>query len=120
MSVRIALIAIAAWAMAVPATAGPASHTAGEPPLAGEFQVGQTGIHCVKEPCPRRGIIQLGSRSRLPVWRRPTLPEVQAEPAIRGQLRRAWDEDGCLRVRGTFDGQKLVVEELVGQCLARP
>lgn len=113
---RFLLVATAALATACTAATGPATPAVAEPPLAGVFQVGRTGILCVKEPCPWRGIIHREAATRWPLWRKDELPALEADAETRRRLQRAWDEYGCLLARGTFDGTKLTVERIVGNC----
>lgn len=113
---RLLLVPAAALAVACAASTEPAPTATTEPPLAGTFQVGRTGIHCVKEPCPWRGIIHREAARRWPLWRQDNLPALVADDETRRRLERAWDDYGCLVVRGTFDGRTLTVEQIVSEC----
>lgn len=111
---RFALLGAAALAAAC--SDGSERQAAPEPPLAGTFQVGRLEAACVEEPCPQRGIFQLGSISGLPVRRTESLPPLVTDAETRRRLQKAWDDYDCLLARGTFDGKSLTVQQIEGEC----
>jgi hypothetical protein len=85
----------------------------------GEFRVGPTGILCVKEPCPRRGITEIGGDGHpkgRPLWSGGDLPEIIGRPEDRKRIATSWQEHGCLIVRGRLEQGKFEVAEIVATC----
>ena len=101
--------------------ASPAS-TAEPIPLEGRLGVGKTGINCVKEPCPWRGIVDLDNPSRNPLrphWHGKQLPATYGQPADVARLQRAWDDGECLEIEGKFgdDGAPWIeISKIIGPC----
>lgn len=88
-------------------------------PTVGRLAVGKTGIHCMKQPCPWRGIVDLADNTRKPLrplWSNSDLPRLVASADDSKRLREAWSEHGCLAVFGAFDGQTLRVDKILGNC----
>jgi len=88
-------------------------------PAAERLSIGRTGILCVKEPCPRRGITRVAeppkSGMRLPIWSGSVLPPIVGDPDLAARIRADWEADRCIVVEGSFDGQ-LTVHRIVGPC----
>ena len=84
----------------------------------GRFAVGNTGILCVRAPCPWRGSRLLDAEDQPgPVhWAQPDLPALLARPEERARLTDAWDDHECLVVEGAFDQQTLAVVSILGTC----
>lgn len=91
-----------------------------QPPPADElFRIGRTGIHCVRMPCPWRGIVRAGDDSRpagRPFWTGKDLPALKATPEDEKRIRAAWQDSGCLVVKGRFEKDELAVHRIVGDC----
>ena len=88
-------------------------------PIEGVFHIGRTGIHCLRMPCPWRGIMKIredGLADGKPVWAGDELPIVEASPADRQRIRTSWQDSGCLLVQARFEERKLVVRHVVGDC----
>lgn len=77
-----------------------------KPPLpSGRFRVGGTNIMCVKEPCPRIGIMKLDpadGRPGWPIYSGRTPPRIEGDAAARAEVERRWTTGGCLIVEGAF------------------
>lgn len=85
----------------------------------GLFRVGDTGIDCYKEPCPRRGIIPIDTeqpRRWRPIWSGETPPPMRGSSADRRRIVSAWADDQCLLVQGTFMHGTLDVQKINGSC----
>lgn len=80
--------------------------------------VGATGIRCVKEPCPWRGITPVGKGEETgePAWSGETLPPLDASTADARELQAAWNDQGCVVVEGDFNGETLTVARIVRDC----
>lgn len=91
-----------------------------EPPAySGLFRVGDTGINCYKEPCPRRGIVPIDTeqpRQWRPIWSGDTPPPMRGSKAHRQRIATAWSDHKCLLVRGTFMDGTLDVQTIDGSC----
>ena len=88
-------------------------------PIEGIFRVGRTGIYCMRKPCPWRGITKVredGLAEGKPVWAGDELPILESSPVDRDRIRSSWQDSGCLLVRGRFEGQRLVVRHVAGDC----
>lgn len=115
----LASAAIAVTLAAMPA-AGWAAQTA-EPVL---LRVGDTGVRCLKEPCPWRGVVPMDSEE--PAYAGDAPPVIAADAGsmaqIRSEIWRAWANGGCLVVSGRFDRAGtsglpvLSVARIVGPC----
>jgi hypothetical protein len=119
-------MAVALAAMAPIAGAG-----AQEEGPAGLFRVGDTGVRCLKQPCPWRGVVPVEDEGAAPGTAPPAYagdapPVIAARPALLDQARReiwgAWASGGCLLVHGHFDRRgaaavpMLSVDRIVGRC----
>lgn len=85
----------------------------------GRLAIGRTSVNCVKAPCPWRGIVNLGNSSRNsldPLWTGNDLPVLNASDGDAHRIRAAWEKLECLVVDGTFDGQTLMVNRILGGC----
>lgn len=88
--------------------------------------IGATGIACVKDPCPRRGVVRLdqpGRDSLRPYWAGTRLPDLQAKAADAARLSSAWNAMACLEIVGaiarpaTPDAAPVLrVDRIVGPC----
>ena len=81
--------------------------------------IGNTGIGCLKAPCPWRGIVEIDNPERdplRPLWSGEELPPMQAAAADIALLQRVWAAHGCLVIRGRFDGKTLHVGQMMGPC----
>ncbi len=96
-------------------------------PIEGRLAIGATGVHCMTEPCPWLGVVELDNEQRDPVrplWSGKDLPKLRASPADEARIRAAWDNRECLEVEGAFytdapdiDGAPFVqVHRIVGAC----
>jgi len=88
-------------------------------PIEGAFRVGPTGIYCVREPCPRRGIMEIGEDDRAkgrPLWSGSDLPEIVGRPEDRKHIAASWEKDCCLIVRGRLEEGQFTVAEIVASC----
>lgn len=91
-------------------------------PLEGRLGVGNTGINCVKEPCPWRGIVDLDNTSRDPLrphWHGKHLPATYGQPEDVARLKKAWDDGECLEIEGKFghDGAPWIeIGKIIGPC----
>lgn len=93
--------------------------SADAPPAPSLFRVGETGILCYMEPCPRRGIIPLGAEDAVPqrpIWSGDRPPELRAGEAEQRRIASTWEENGCLIVEGTFVEGVLAVRRIHGPC----
>lgn len=88
----------------------------------GALRVGPSGIHCVKEPCPRRSIERvdasgkrLGPRALFNGVEGPAI--VGAEPD-RTLVESAWRDYRCLMVEGRLEAGALHVKRILGDCRA--
>jgi hypothetical protein len=83
------------------------------------LQVGSTGIMCVTEPCPWRGITEppdMRPDPLRPLWSGDALPPVTGSEDDRACVSEAWDEYQCIEIEGSFDGETLHVAEVIGAC----
>lgn len=89
------------------------------PPIDGMFRIGGTGIFCVREPCPWRGIMQVGEDGNpegRPLWSGKAPPVVRADAETQERIDASWRDDGCLLVVGRFEQGELAVHKIVGDC----
>lgn len=89
------------------------------PPVEGVMRVGATGIMCVREPCPRRGLIRVDDEGKAewrPFWSGDKPPEIRADADTQRRIAEAWDEFGCLMVQGRFEKGELTVDRIIGDC----
>jgi len=92
-------------------------------PAEGEtfWGLGNTGILCDADPCPRHGVFPIfrdGTRGRpLSSFDKPEPPLLRADDVIRSRIETAFDEDRCVVAEGHYDGEILVVRRLLGDCL---
>lgn len=96
---------------------------------AGLLHVGETGIRCLRLPCPGRGLFAPGARGQAEResllyadrdGRSPPPPMIGAA-ADRAAIARAWDERRCLALRGRLipgedDRPVLRVDRILGEC----
>ena len=86
------------------------------------LRLGDTGIRCVRAPCPSRGLVPAQADGTAhpdaaPVWAGDQLPSVLGEPGARARVERAWADGRCLLIEGQINrGQQLVVDKVLGQC----
>jgi len=119
----------AAAVLAVTAPCGGAG--AQEEAVAGLFRVGDTGIRCLKQPCPWRGVVPVedegaAAGSSSPAYAGDAPPVIVAAPALLDPARRriwgAWASGGCLLVQGRFGRRGtaavpvLSVDRIIGPC----
>ena len=87
--------------------------------IEGIFRIGRTGVYCIRKPCPWLGIMKI-REDGLPdgklVWTGDELPIIEASPADRKRIRSSWQDSGCLLAQGRFEGQRLVVRHVTGDC----
>lgn len=100
---------------------GTAADARSEPepaPQSNLYRVGATGIHCYREPCPRKGIVPVENRSRLhPLWSGTTPPALRGADHDRRRIVEAWEKDECVIVRGLLlPDAVLEVEQVIGPC----
>lgn len=90
--------------------------------VAGPFQVGSTGILCVKAPCPWVGIMPLSGDTkdprRWPLFSGERPPELVGADAERTRVEGAWSIEGCLIVDGVFhrSAARLEISRVVRDC----
>lgn len=106
---------------------------AGAPAMAGEtasesvrMHIGATGISCVTEPCPWRGVVlpQDEARDSLrPWWSGSAVPKLIGEEEDVVRIEQAWDAMHCLAIEGAVieparaDAPPVVrVDRVVGDC----
>lgn len=88
----------------------------------GRIRVGGTGIMCVREPCPRIGVMAVaghksGQRLTRPLYGGGSPPKMTGREADKAAVRAAWLSDGCLVVEGRFSApDRLDVRRVVGPC----
>lgn len=112
---RLEIATLAALLLATPALAA-------ERAVEGRLRVGGTGVMCVREPCPRIGVMAVagerdGQRLRRPLFAGGEPPKLTGSEADKAAVRAAWLADGCLVLEGRFappDG--LVIRRVVGPC----
>jgi hypothetical protein len=83
------------------------------------LRIGPTGIHCVRAPCPWRGIIRLGADGRpegRPLWAGDELPAIIGADADRRRIATVWRDGGCILVRGRLEQTGLLVRSISGDC----
>lgn len=84
------------------------------------YMVGGTGIYCVREPCPWRGVVPAGPDGRprgdVMLWAGDTPPILAAEPGARNRILAAWEDLDCLLIEGRFADKMLEVSRIVGPC----
>lgn len=121
------MAAVAVLAATLP-LAGAAAQ--GETPP-GLFRVGDTGVRCLKQPCPWRGVVPVDDESVAagtvpPAYAGDAPPAIAAQGALlqqaRSEIWRAWASGGCLLVHGRFDRRGaaavpvLSVDRIIGPC----
>lgn len=103
-----------------------ADSAAGAP---GRLHIGDTGIRCVRMPCPSRGVYQPGEnghavRGQL-LYADPDgvkgLPPMMGDEKLLIAIREAWDDHRCLAVDGRLIGGEddrpvLRVDRIAGAC----
>ncbi|MGO4129059.1 hypothetical protein AB4Z01_32010 [Inquilinus sp. YAF38] len=117
----------AAILVAAPPLAGAAAQET--PP--GLFRVGDTGVRCLKQPCPWRGVVPVDDESVAagtvpPAYAGDAPPAIAARAELLDQVRheiwRAWAAGGCLLVHGRFERRGaaampvLSVDRVIGPC----
>lgn len=93
-------------------------------PITGRMAVGSTGIYCVTQPCPWRGIVELENSLRdplRPLWNGDTLPVLRASAEDAARIEAAWAEGQCLEIEGAFyadigGAPVLRVYHILGEC----
>lgn len=94
------------------------------------LRVGDTGIRCLRAPCPWRGVVPVDAEGVAgpadPAYAGDAPPVIAAAPEVMDQVRaeiwRAWAAGGCLMVLGRFERRGaaampiLSVERIVGPC----
>jgi len=88
-------------------------------PVDGTFRIGSTGIHCVREPCPWRGITRIGEdghREGWPLWSGSESPVVKADDDTQRRIDASWRDHGCLIVQGRFEKGELAVHRVISEC----
>jgi hypothetical protein len=83
------------------------------------LRVGSTGILCYMEPCPWRGIVDVGrphAGLNRPLWWGNELPPMEGPAADKDRIVEAWDAYECVLVEGDFDGRVLRVNRLLESC----
>lgn len=96
-------------------------------PIEGRLAIGATGVLCVTEPCPWRGVVELDNKQRgslRPLWTGSHLPTLRASPADEARIRAGWDNGECLEIEGAFyeDAADLkappvvLVRRIIGAC----
>jgi hypothetical protein len=88
-------------------------------PIEGLIRIGRTGIHCLRTPCPWRGIMKIredGLADGKPVWAGDELPILEASPADRERIRSSWQDSGCLLVEGRLEQRRFAVRHITGGC----
>ena len=113
-------ICILAWLLAGPALAWESI------PSTGRLAVGSTGITCVTEPCPWRGVVELDNERRDPLrpfWSGERLPRLDASAEDAARIKAAWDAMECLEIEGMIasapgeDAAPFIrVDRIVGAC----
>lgn len=96
---------------------------------AGLLHVGETGIRCLRLPCPGRGLYVPGARGQAERQNllyadrdgRSPPPPMIGDPDARAAIAKAWDERRCLAVMGRLipgedDRPVLRVDRIVGAC----
>lgn len=87
----------------------------------GRVQIGGTGINCVREPCPRIGIMAANNPGKphfvRPMFAGPNPPPMKGSEADIAQVRAAWRVDSCLFVEGRFSRPPLLeIHTIAGSC----
>ena len=123
-------LASTAMAVVLAATA-PLAGAAAQETLPGLFRVGDTGVRCLKQPCPWRGVVPVDDESVAagavpPAYAGDAPPVIAARAELFDQVRReiwrAWAAGGCLLVHGRFDRRGaaampvLAVDRVIGPC----
>ncbi|WP_152613493.1 hypothetical protein [Inquilinus limosus] len=119
-------------AVAVLAATLPFAGAAGrEEAPSGLFRVGDTGVRCLKQPCPWRGVVPVDDESVAagtvpPAYAGDAPPVIAARPELleqaRNEIWRAWASGGCLLVHGRFERRgaaavpMLSVDRIIGPC----
>ncbi|WP_342237388.1 hypothetical protein [Inquilinus sp. OTU3971] len=118
-------------AAAVLALTAPFAGAAAPEAPSGLFRVGDTGVRCLKQPCPWRGVVPVDDESvaagTVPPAYAGDAPPVIATRAelldqVRREIWRAWAAGGCLLVRGRFERRGaaavpvLSVDRVIGPC----
>ena len=97
------------------------------------IHVGNTGIHCVRLPCPSRGVFVPGERSHTAHDRmlyadmdgETPPPPMVGDEALLAAITTAWEERACLAIDGRLitgedDRPVLRVARVIGPCGDRP
>ncbi|MFE0752984.1 hypothetical protein ACFW16_03440 [Inquilinus sp. NPDC058860] len=123
-------LASTAVAVILAATA-PFAGAAAQATPPGLFRVGDTGVRCLKQPCPWRGVVPVDDESVAagtvpPAYAGDAPPAIAAQPELLDQARneiwRAWAAGGCLLVHGRFERRGaaavpvLAVDRIIGPC----
>lgn len=87
----------------------------------GRIKIGSTGIMCLREPCPRIGVMAASEpgKPRLgrPMFAGGEPPPLRGSDADVAAVRKAWTADGCLLVEGRFSRPPLLeIRRVVGPC----
>lgn len=95
----------------------------------GRMHIGDTGIRCVRQPCPSRGVFVpdargLATREGLLMSDsdgKTPLPPMVAGAADRAAIERVWADGGCIAIEGRLipgedDRPALRVDRLIGAC----
>jgi hypothetical protein len=113
------------------AATAPLAGAAAQETLPGLFRVGDTGVRCLKQPCPWRGVVPVDDESVAPGTVAPAYagdapPVIAARAELLDQLRReiwrTWAAGGCLLVHGRYDRRGaaavpvLAVDRIIGPC----
>ncbi len=91
-------------------------------PAQGEsfWGLGTTGMLCYQEPCPWNGVFPVyrdGTRGRpLSRFDQRQPPPLRADAAARARIEAAFEKGGCVVAEGHFEGETLVVRQLLGDC----
>lgn len=92
--------------------------------------LGSTGIFCVQEPCPSRGLYPPLAQNALPAGLLYTglrgnspPPPLRASAADQALLEEAWRSHGCLALEGRWESEEgglLTVARVLGECRDYP
>ncbi|MFC3690857.1 hypothetical protein [Chenggangzhangella methanolivorans] len=87
----------------------------------GRLKIGSTGVMCVKEPCPRIGVLAASEPGK-PRFGRPMFagdapPPMSGATADQEAVAAAWRADGCLVIEGRFSRPPLLeIDRVEGPC----
>lgn len=105
--------------------AGPA-FASDDAPSSRRLAVGATGITCVTQPCPWRGVVELDNERRDPLrpyWSGDTIPRLVGSTGDAARIEAAWDAMQCLEIEGMIaddpdrSGMPVIrVDRIVGAC----